>query len=412
MTAVLFVLFLLVVAGLVAAAGDRMGHLAARRKIRFGNMRPRHVSTLIAVVTGILISLVTFLVLFGLWTEFRDALLRHKTVRAELATAEQELQSARHDLDTALAQTQQAVDDKAEAERELAQIEEEASNLRGQVAMAAMELDQKNQLIARREKDISQLNARKSALEEDISGYESIEAGLREVVGMARTELEAYKTQDIVLSRGTRLYYQRVKPAEGEQLQARLLPVLVRLSDQLAEEGLSLDPASEEALDDFVDNYPFKRSEYDTVVVITSANNVVKNGAVLLAFEGRTLEPLVKAGEEIVAVMVKANEATVTWRDELVATLDVPAEFDETSFADFAEQLWTVFNVQGKEMGFLPDLATGGVSNPISSLVSIYPDLAIRQRPFILQFVADEPANALDGLGGCDLYVSKWPPEP
>ena len=412
MTAVLFVLFLLVVAGLVAAAGDRMGHLAARRKIRFGKMRPRHVSTLIAVVTGLLISLVTFLVLFGLWTEFRDALLRHKTVRAELAAAETELQTARQDLDTALAQTQQAVDDKAEAERELAEIETEASALRGQVAEAAMELDQKNQLITRREREISQLNTRKSALEKDIEGYESIEAGLREVVGMARTELEAYKTQDIVLSRGTRLYYQRIKPAEAEQLQVRLLPVLVRLSDQLAEEGLTLDPASEDALETFADNYTVQRTGQDTVIVITSANNVVENGAVLLAFTGRTLEPLVMAGEEVVTVMVKENEATVTWLDELVATLEVPAEFDESSFADFAEQLWTVFNVQAKEMGFLPDLATGSIANPINSLVSIYPDLAIRERPFILQFVADEPATALDGLAGCDLYVSKWPPEP
>ena len=47
----LFILILLVVTGIVAASGDRMGHLAARRKIRFGNMRPRNVSTLIAVTT-------------------------------------------------------------------------------------------------------------------------------------------------------------------------------------------------------------------------------------------------------------------------------------------------------------------------------------------------------------------------
>ena len=82
----IFVLILMVVAGLVAAGGDRMGHRAARAKIRIGKLRPRTASTIIAVITGVLISLVTFGVVFGVWADFRNALLSYSDVKCRAIT--------------------------------------------------------------------------------------------------------------------------------------------------------------------------------------------------------------------------------------------------------------------------------------------------------------------------------------
>jgi len=411
-TAVLFVLFLLVVAGLVAAAGDRMGHLAARRKIRFGKMRPRNVSTIIAVITGLTISLVTFLILFSLWENFRDALLRHGEVRANLATAQRQLEQASTDLKLAQDQTQQAVNEKAVAEEELADLQAEASKLRGQVAEAAMELDQKSQLIAQRGHEISQLNARKGELEKDISGYESVvEPGLREVFGLTRAELDAYKHEKIILTRGTRLFYLEVAPAENGQLGARLTAALVRLSDQLSRESISLDPASSDEMARFVENYPYRQAEHGAVIVISADNNVIENGKVQLAFKAVPLVPLLDAGDEVLSVLVDKRTASVSWLGDNVTTLNIPEQFDEESLAAFVEQLWAVFMAQTAQMGFLPDLDTGEVANPIDRLASVYGDLTARERPFIIQVVAASAPNALDGLDDCNIYVSKWPPE-
>jgi hypothetical protein len=411
MTAFLFVLFLLVVAGLVSAAGDRMGHLAARRKIRFGNMRPRNVSTTIAVVTGLLISLVTFLILFALWKDFRDALTQHQAVRQDLTVARRQLDQASDDLRTAQEQTQQAVDDKALVEQELADLEQEASDLRGLVTAAAIELDEKNQLVAQRGREISQLTTRKQKLEEDISGYESVEGTLREVVGLTRAELEAYKHEKIILARGTRLFYLTIGASEAGQLGPRLTAALVRLSDQLADEGLRLDPASSDELELFVEQYPYKQVEHETVVVLSTANNVLQGGEVAVAIRAVPLVPLVKTSDEIMTVLVENREASISWRGQNIGTVEVAAQFDEASFATFIEQLWAVFTAESAEMGFLPDLDTGEIPNPIERLVSIYEDLSVRDRPFLLQVVAGSPAHALDGLDDCDIYVSKWPPE-
>jgi uncharacterized protein (DUF3084 family) len=417
-TAVLFVVFLLVVAGLVAAAGDRMGHLAARRKIRFGKMRPRNVSTLIAVVTGLTISLVTFLILFSLWENFRDALLRHGEVRANLATAQHQLAQAGTDLKMAQDQTQQAVNEKAIAEQELADLQTEASDLRGQVTEAAMELAQKNELVAQRGREIDKLNARKTELEQEIadaerniSGYESVEEDLREVVNLTRAELDAYKHERIVLARGTRLFYLQVAAAENGQLGARLTAALVRLSDQLSREGLKLDPASSDEMTRFVENYPYRQADHGAVVVISADNNVIENGNVLLAFKALPLVTLVDAGEEVLTVLVEERTATVSWLGDNVATLAVPEQFDDDSLAVFVEQLWAVFMDQATQLGFLPDIETGEIANPIDRLASVYSDLTTRERPFIIQIVSASAANALSGLADCKIYVSKWPPD-
>lgn len=411
MTAVIFVVFLLVVAGLVAAAGDRMGHLAARRKIRFGTMRPRNVSTTIAVVTGLLISLVTFLILFALWKDFRDALTQHQAVRQDLAAAQRQLSQTSDDLSLAQEQTQQAVNDKALAEQELAELEEEASRLRGQVTAAAIELDEKNQLVAQRGREISQLTTRKQALEKNISGYESVEAGLREVVGLTRAELDAYKHENIILARGTRLFYLTIGPTESGQLGTRLTAALVRLSDQLADEGLRLDPASNTELEQFVEQYPYRQADHDTVIVLSNKNNVLQGGEITLVFSAVPLTPLVNTGDEIMTVLVDEREANISWQGRNIGTVEVAPQLDEASFSTFIEQLWVVFNAQSAEMGFLPDLGSGEIPNPIDRLVSIYDDLVARKRPFLLQVVAGAPAHAMDGLDDCDIYVSKWPPE-
>src|SRR5512140_3145486 len=100
----------MVVAGLVAAGGDRMGHRAARAKIRIGTLRPRTASTIIAVITGILISLVTFGVVFAVWADFRDALLRFDTIKGDLAKMEEQYNQAEAKL-TAAESAKKAAED-------------------------------------------------------------------------------------------------------------------------------------------------------------------------------------------------------------------------------------------------------------------------------------------------------------
>ena len=52
------VIFIVVLAGVIAYLGDRVGHQVGRKRLTLFNIRPRYTSTIIAVATGMIIALV------------------------------------------------------------------------------------------------------------------------------------------------------------------------------------------------------------------------------------------------------------------------------------------------------------------------------------------------------------------
>lgn len=407
MTAFLFVLFLVVVAAAVAAAGDRMGHLAARRKIRFGGMRPRNVSTTIAVVTGVVISLVTFLILFAVWADFREALTRYGAVKDRLATAERQLTDAAERAEAA----QQRLDS---AQAELSSTQQTLSETRGTLIDIVQELDTANLDLAELQEHIDTLEVEEQRLKEEIAGYERVRDILSQAVAETQQDVKAYEEEvrtyqegEIVYGRGVPLFYQIIEPGKADQLDGELTRALVRLSDRLADRGLEIDPQMEDVQRRFVGGYQYRGADHDTVVVFSTARNVLAGGEVLLDLTAVALTPLVGTAEELMAVKVERRQASISWRGSPVAQIAVASQFDQQSFAALAEELWSVFNTQAAAMGFLPSLSTGAIPNPIESLVSVYEDLATRQRPFTIQFVTKKPANALEGLADMNIFISQ-----
>ena len=55
------IFFIVALAGVIAYAGDRIGHQVGRKRLTLLNIRPRYTSTIIAVATGMIIALVVTL---------------------------------------------------------------------------------------------------------------------------------------------------------------------------------------------------------------------------------------------------------------------------------------------------------------------------------------------------------------
>ena len=97
------VLFITIVAGVVAYVGDRVGHQVGRRRLTLFGLRPKYTSTIVAVGTGMLIALsVTVIALVA--SEFvRTAFFRLgeinariHSLQAQAAAQEQELHTTRN----------------------------------------------------------------------------------------------------------------------------------------------------------------------------------------------------------------------------------------------------------------------------------------------------------------------------
>jgi hypothetical protein len=82
------IVFIVVLAGVIAYIGDRVGHQIGRKRLTLFNIRPRYTSTIIAVGTGMLIALVITLVAIFASNQVQTAFFRLNEINAEIASAQ------------------------------------------------------------------------------------------------------------------------------------------------------------------------------------------------------------------------------------------------------------------------------------------------------------------------------------
>jgi hypothetical protein len=412
MTAILFVVVLVIVAGLVAAAGDRMGHRAARAKIRIGNLRPRTASTIIAVGTGVIISLLTFGVVFASWADFRDALLHFERIKHELASTQDSLQASKAEASQKEGELKSLNDELKTGRNERIELVKDLDGKR-------RELDQATLLKARLEREVrtisaevKKLNNEKAIGEKGIQGLTDLKNQLGQDIEGLESKVASYQKGSVIMPRGAYLAYQIVRPGDAANLAAVLDGALQRVTVNLSKDGLGVAADAADAAQAFVSSYAYADAGENVVVIISAAKNVFEGEGVTLAFEARPLGVLAKSGDVVLSVIVNDREALPSVLGQPAPAIAVPAQFDLDKLEDFSVALQSAFDRAARSAGFLPDLKTGEIASPVLLLGSAGDDLIKRQRPFVIQFVAKRDCTALDGLADAEVYISNPPGTP
>src|SRR5579871_6017494 len=82
------IVFITVLAGVIAYIGDRVGHQIGRKRLTLFNIRPRYTSTIIAVGTGMLIALAITLIAIFASNQVQTAFFRLNELNQEIARAQ------------------------------------------------------------------------------------------------------------------------------------------------------------------------------------------------------------------------------------------------------------------------------------------------------------------------------------
>ena len=90
-----FVIFMVVVGGAVAAAGDAIGRNLGKKRLRIGHLRPKHTAILGTFLAGMLGTLVTVALLAALSKDVRVWLLEGEKAKQELAGLKGDLDKAK-----------------------------------------------------------------------------------------------------------------------------------------------------------------------------------------------------------------------------------------------------------------------------------------------------------------------------
>lgn len=402
-----FALVSALVAALVAAAGDRMGHRAARRKLRIGKLRPRTVSTIIAVATGVLISLATYGAMFAFWANFRDALTHYNQVKADLVKAQSELAQAQADKLSAENEAQtkalELQNKQAEADKLSAQIsaiDQQLESTSLSLKKTTSLVQEKERLQARLDRNIKDLQAEKKKIEEEKQAADIIAEAKTARAGEA----------ELLLPKGAFLTYERIPAGSSSQLKSIVQRALNRVNIRFSQENISFSPDTEAAATSFLKRPGVADSE-DSVLILSAARNLFKGEDLLVAFEARPLPALVQAGDLLMDITIGEREATIGMLGLPQKTLALsPADGAADQYAQILLAAYDRFVEGMSALGFLPQAPSGEWLTPFNSLVDIGGQLTATPRPLKIQIVSKKDADALAGLGECEIYVKSLAP--
>lgn len=163
------ILVIIVMGGAIAYIGDKLGTKVGKRKMSLFNLRPKHTSIIVTIVTGILIASSTLGIMTLISQDVRTALFGMKALKAELDNLSQEVQTKNNDL----AQSKQSLIAKNKELTDLTtQIVDTAKQLEEidkQLGIVTSERDKAAQSLVEAQGDITELAKVKTELDKKVS---------------------------------------------------------------------------------------------------------------------------------------------------------------------------------------------------------------------------------------------------
>ncbi|MFN2341418.1 MAG: DUF3084 domain-containing protein [Halanaerobium sp.] len=246
-----------ILSGLIAYLGDRIGMKMGKKRVSLFGLRPRYSSIIITIVTGILIAVLSVTILLAVYSELRqalfninDVLTRLEFLNEELENRDQKLEARDQELaskDQELSNLQQEIEAKEEEitakEAEIEAREEEIVKRDQEIAAVESELEEltenRDQLQQRVEELSSQreeLESQVTELENQISDLEADYDELREVANQLQAGVIYYMDEDMVYQKGDVVYSDVFEGGRSEQETISALNRYLQAANQVARE--------------------------------------------------------------------------------------------------------------------------------------------------------------------------------
>ncbi|MGF1513617.1 MAG: DUF3084 domain-containing protein [Elainellaceae cyanobacterium] len=284
---------ILILGGVIATAGDRIGMRVGKARLSLFNLRPRQTATLITILTGGVISASTLGLLFAISEQLRTGVFELGEIQDELANANSDLEQTQTNLDRtrrqkarvenelSAAQTQrQAVQDRLrginrslqaaiqqeaktqrqledtqtalqQAESNFQQAQQRLQQTQSNFQQAQQRLQQATQQSSELRSEIAQLQQDQEALIARQREREELVANLDQELAQRERQLQALERQQEILERQRAALVQEVQLLDREIQALREGDVALSNGQVLAVGVLEVDspPEAQQAID-------------------------------------------------------------------------------------------------------------------------------------------------------------------
>lgn len=296
MYGIMLIVVLILTGGVIAFIGDRLGSKVGKKKLSLFGLRPRHTSILVTIITGILITTVTFGILAIASKDVRTALFGMNKLKAELNEKQSMLEEAsgalvnvKNDLNTTKEEYAKSKKDLEETQEDL-EIAQQAAELLRQEQVALQNRNQElwsdNQTLIEHNQSLAENNqfllANNESLKADNLELEKTNNDLQEGIENIRERPIIYRVGELLASGVIKKTDDPVK-IQNDLNQIIALAnskIIDRLGTEGSKDGVWVYPIEyQKAMD------RLKQAKGDTVIRLIVAANLVKGDPVLTELE-------------------------------------------------------------------------------------------------------------------------------
>lgn len=312
MYGIVLILVLIITGGIVAVIGDRVGTKVGKKRLSLFGLRPRHTSTVVTIVTGVVITTLTFIILAAASENVRTALFGMEQLNRSMQETEEKLKNASAELVSSRAEQEAANKALTDLKGSVQSLKAEAERLStGNRALAAKNdalaesnaaLDGLNQSLAA-ENDA--LGAANETLAADNAQLADDKKALEKHTQELRRGLEIIREGDIVYRAGEVIAAGVIKGDRPEDEVRSDVTALAQLASRNVSAHLGKDLPDGEIwvyspeVDDAVAR--IAKGPGDMVVRIVAAGNLVRGEAVRAALDLHPNSIIYRQGEFILA---------------------------------------------------------------------------------------------------------------
>lgn len=178
---IILILAVLILGGVIATVGDRLGTRVGKARLSLFNLRPRRTATLITILTGGIIASTTLAVLFAASDHLRTGVF-------ELDNIQRRLRRTRSELDEARSQ-------KSGVEKALEQARRDQAGVNNQLSQTRNQLDGARQSLDRAIAEREQTQAEKTRIEAELGQTRSQLAAVSQQAGTLRSEINQLQSE-------------------------------------------------------------------------------------------------------------------------------------------------------------------------------------------------------------------------
>ena len=296
MYGIMLIVVLVLTGGVIAFIGDRLGSKVGKKKLSLFGLRPRHTSILVTIITGILITTVTFGILAIASKDVRTALFGMNKLKAELNEKQSMIEEAsgalvnvKNDLNTTKEEYAKSKKDLEETQEDL-EIAQQAAELLRQEQVALQNRNQElwsdNQTLIEHNQSLAENNqfllAYNESLKADNLELEKTNNDLQEGIENIRERPIIYRVGELLASGVIKKTDDPVK-IQNDLNQIIVLAnskIIDRLGTEGSKDGVWIYPIEyQKAMD------RLKQAKGDTVIRLIVAANLVKGDPVLTELE-------------------------------------------------------------------------------------------------------------------------------